>query len=116
MPLYLHFIAFDFMHMAESSRGRIDAMYLVPKRCKVAQHTPDTQHVFFTLFHDNSRVARAFIRNLTQISATLTPQISAIEILEEPQVQGARCVILQPEHAAQGDRRIYNVYKIQSLC
>ena len=71
MPLYLHFIAFDFMHMAEFSRGRIDTMHLVPKRCRVVQHTPYTQHVFFTLFHHDSRVARAFNRNLVAQSLPL---------------------------------------------
>ena len=39
MSLYLHFIAFDFLHMAEFSHGKINAVHPMPKRCRVVQLT-----------------------------------------------------------------------------
>ena len=71
MPLYLHFIAFDFLYVTGFFCGRNDEVNLVPKYYRIVQHALDTQHVFFTLFHHDSMVARAFNRNLVTQSLPL---------------------------------------------
>ena len=63
MSLCLHFIAFDFLYVAEFPVAGCDAMHLAPKRCRVVQHTLDTQHVFFALFHYDGRLYQTHLRS-----------------------------------------------------
>ena len=43
-------------------------VHLVPKRCRVVQHTLDTQHVFFASFHYDNRLYGDARKDLQKIN------------------------------------------------